>query len=77
MNPIDFARYSLSALSDSSAIICPPIFTSPESIWSSPERQLSSVVFPHPLGPMTDTISPFATSSETPSSAVTSKSRLL
>jgi hypothetical protein len=39
----------------------PSISTSPPSIRSRPERQLSSVVLPDPLGPMIATISPRGT----------------
>src|SRR5687767_4497365 len=49
----------------------PSITTSPPSIESRPERQLSSVVLPQPLGPMIATISPAATARSTPRSAFT------
>jgi hypothetical protein len=49
----------------------PSMRTSPASTVSSPDRQLSSVVLPHPLGPMIATISPVATVRSTPLSAGT------
>src|SRR3970282_178167 len=45
--------------------------TSPPSSESSPDRQLSRVVFPQPLGPMIATISPCTRARSTPRSAST------
>ena len=50
----------------------PSIRTWPSSIESSPERQLSSVVLPQPLGPMIASISPRATARLTSRRACTS-----
>src|SRR5215213_4905842 len=49
----------------------PSMSTSPRSTASSPERQLSSVLFPEPLGPITPTISPRATTRSMSRSAFT------
>src|SRR3712207_3675169 len=49
----------------------PPTKTSPWSNSSRPERQLRSVVFPHPDGPMTATISPREMERSTPRKAWT------
>ena len=49
----------------------PPMVTLPESMSSRPERQLSSVVLPQPLGPMMATISPRSTVRFTPRNALT------
>ena len=50
---------------------------SPLSSLYTPLMQLSSVVFPAPLGPMMPRISPFATEKVTPSSAATPPKRLV
>src|ERR687890_1462197 len=58
-------------LSDIPEMDSPPIKTSPCSNSSRPERQLRSVVLPHPEGPMTATISPRAIERSTPRRAWT------
>src|SRR5215211_4859436 len=58
MKPIRSALKRVRFLSDIPEMDSPPIRTSPLSNPSRPERQLRSVVFPHPEGPMTATISP-------------------
>src|SRR5215208_73570 len=58
MKPILSALKRVRFLSDIPEMDSPPIKTSPRSNSSRPERQLRSVVFPHPEGPMTATISP-------------------
>src|SRR5439155_1081345 len=62
------------ALFASSSIPCretPSIRTSPDVRSSRPEKQLRSVVLPHPEGPMIATISPFGIARFTPRSAWT------
>src|SRR2546426_6983685 len=71
MNPIFIARKSVLPLSFKVESRCPAIHTSPEVNSSMPERQLRSVVLPHPDGPMTATISPRRTSRSNPRSAWT------
>src|SRR5256712_10637472 len=71
MNPIFIARKSVLPLSLKVESRCPAIHTSPEVNSSMPERQLRSVVLPHPDGPMTATISPLRTSRSNPRSAWT------
>src|SRR2546426_2733287 len=71
MNPIFIARKSVLPLSLKVESRCPAIHTSPEVNSSMPERQLRSVVLPHPDGPMTATISPRRTSRSNPRSAWT------
>src|SRR3989442_14653148 len=71
MNPIFMARKSVFPLSLNVESRCPAIHTSPEVNSSMPERQLRSVVLPHPDGPMTATISPLRTSRSNPRSAWT------
>src|SRR5919112_4810305 len=71
MKPILSARKRVRFLSDIPEIDSPPIKTSPRSNSSRPERQLRSVVFPQPEGPMTATISPRAIERSTPRRAWT------
>src|SRR5918998_1159019 len=71
MKPILSALKRVRFLSDIPAMDSPPIRTSPRSNSSRPERQLRSVVFPHPEGPMTATISPRAIERSTPRRAWT------
>src|SRR2546422_3398025 len=71
MNPIFIARKSVLPLSLKVESRCPAIHASPEVNSSMPERQLRSVVLPHPDGPMTATISPRRTSRSNPRSAWT------
>src|SRR3990170_56216 len=58
MNPMRRARYSVFSLSDIRLMSAPSTMIRPESIVSSPLRQLRRVVLPHPEGPMMATISP-------------------
>src|SRR5947209_14402486 len=71
MNPIFIARKSVLPLSLNVESRCPAIHTSPEVNSSMPDRQLRSVVLPHPDGPITATISPLRTSRSRPRSAWT------
>src|ERR671916_3209866 len=71
MKPILSALKRVRFLSDIPEMDSPPIRTSPRSNSSRPERQLRSVVFPHPEGPMTATISPRAIERSTPRRAWT------
>src|SRR5215210_2095647 len=71
MKPIRSALKRVRFLSDIPEIDSPPIKTSPRSNSSRPERQLRSVVFPHPDGPMTATISPRKIRKSTPLTAWT------
>src|ERR671911_1652968 len=71
MKPILSALKRVRFLSDIPAMDSPPIRTSPRSNSSRPERQLRSVVLPHPEGPMTATISPRAIERSTPRRART------
>src|SRR2546426_103511 len=71
MNPIFIARKSVLPLSLKVESRCPAIQTSPEVNSSMPDRQLRSVVLPHPDGPITATISPLRTSRSRPRSAWT------
>src|SRR3990172_4343180 len=65
------ARKSERWLSSIRAISFPSIRTFPVDTSSRPERQFSSVVFPHPEGPITATTSPRRTRRSTPRSAST------
>src|SRR5215208_2133204 len=60
MKPIRSALKRVRFLSDIPEMDSPSIKTSPRSNSSRPERQLRSVVFPQPEGPITATISPRA-----------------
>src|SRR5918992_981054 len=71
MKPILSALKRVRLLSDIPEMDSPPIKTSPRSNSSRPERQLRSVVFPQPEGPMTATISPRAIERSTPRRAWT------
>src|SRR5918995_6781090 len=71
MNPILSALKRVRFLSDIREMDSPPTKTSPRSNSSRPERQLRSVVFPQPEGPMTATISPRAIERSTPRRAWT------
>src|SRR5215217_3145342 len=71
MNPILSALKRVRFLSDIREMDSPPTKTSPRSNSSRPERQLRSVVFPHPEGPMTATISPRVIERSTPRRAWT------
>src|SRR5829696_3091814 len=71
MNPILSALKRVRFLSDIREMDSPPTNTSPRSNSSRPERQLRSVVFPQPEGPMTATISPRAIERSTPRRAWT------
>src|SRR2546427_7173111 len=71
MNPIFIARKSVLPLSLNVESRCPAIHTSPDVNSSMPDRQLRSVVLPHPDGPITATISPLRTSRSNPRSAWT------
>src|SRR5918997_1521422 len=71
MKPILSALKRVRLLSDIPEMDSPPIKTSPRSNSSRPERQLRSVVFPHPDGPMTATISPREMERSTPRKAWT------
>ena len=66
------ARCSVRSESGNSWIDLPSTSTRPPSMESSPDRQLRSVVFPDPDGPMTATNSPGETVKSTPRSASTS-----
>lgn len=68
-NPADRARWRVSCGSSLAESETPASITSPSVGLSSQERQLRSVVFPQPEGPMMATISPRRTSMETPLSA--------
>src|SRR2546426_7996447 len=71
MNPIFIARKSVLPLSLKVESRCPAIHTSPEVNSSMPDRQLRSVVLPHPDGPVPATMSPRRTSRSNPRSAWT------
>src|SRR6266705_6593934 len=71
MKPIFIARKSVFPLSLKVERRWPAIHTSPDVNSSIPERQFKRVVFPHPDGPITATISPFRTSRSRPRSAWT------
>src|SRR3989442_9312497 len=71
MNPIFIARKSVFPLSLRVERRWPAIHTSPDVNSSIPDRQLRSVVLPHPDGPITATISPLRTSRSRPRSAWT------
>src|SRR5215218_8458776 len=71
MKPILSALKRVRFLSNIPEMDSPPIKTSPRSNSSRPERQLRSVVFPQPEGPMTATISPRAIERSTPRRAWT------
>src|SRR5215211_6639340 len=71
MKPIRSALKRVRLLSDMPEMYSPPIRTSPESNSSRPERQLRSVVLPHPEGPITATISPRGMERSTPRRART------
>src|SRR3989304_4815685 len=58
MNPMRRARYSVFSLSDIRLMSAPSTRIRPESMVSSPLRQLRRVVLPQPEGPMMATISP-------------------
>src|SRR5215212_7717806 len=66
MKPIFSALKRVRFLSDIPEMDSPPTNTSPLSNSSRPDRQLSSVVLPHPEGPMTETISPYGILKSTP-----------
>ena len=69
--PTASRRSRASARSDIRSTRCPASQTSPAVGRSRPPSRCSSVDFPQPLGPMTATVSPGATSRSTPSTART------
>ena len=71
-NPTASRRSRARARSDIRPRLCPASQTSPAVGRSSPPSRCSSVDFPQPLGPITATVSPGATSRSTPSTARTS-----
>src|SRR3712207_8628331 len=66
MKPIFSALKRVRFLSDIPEMDSPPTNTSPLSNSSRPDRQLRSVVLPHPEGPMMATISPRGILKSTP-----------